>query len=107
MFNFSITGSGSPDDTGVLGTGELWQRNAQEVLLEEEETGVDILFVDEEQRKTARQGRVFKNREGKEIGSRRDVTCSGKNTRTRGSAMAHGSRIKIVPSSSNVAKRIV
>ena len=50
MFNFSITGSGSPDDTGVLGTGELWQRNAQEVLLKEE-TGVDILFADEEQRK--------------------------------------------------------
>ena len=50
------------------------------------------MFVDEEQRKTARQGRVFKNREGKEIGSRRDVTCSGKNTRTRG--VSNGSWFK-------------
>lgn len=107
MFNFSITGSGSPDDTGVLGTGELWQRNAQEVLLEEEETGVDILFVDEEQRKTARQGRVFKNSEkGNRFQTRCDLQCK-EHKNQGGSAMAHGSRIKIVPSSSNVAKRIV
>ena len=73
------------------GTGELWQRNAQEEL-QEEETGVDILGSRRRVEDDGATRKSFKNR-GKGSSSRRDVTCSGKNTRTGGSAKAHGSRL--------------
>ena len=106
VFNFSITGSGSPDNTRCVWDRRTLAEKRSRGTAQRRDRGRHLVRRRRTEKRWRDKEELLKI-ERKEIGSRRDVTCSEKNTRTRGSAMAHGSRIKIVPSSNNVGKRIV